>query len=433
MFLLLGCSNAVPLVWDADPTDSSPGVPDDSDPEVLPTDTTQTDTVDTQDTDVVEEIPVYVEPERTPDVIVDCAGGGDFTTIAAAIAGSVSGMKIGLRPCTYREDLNFGGKALDIFGIEGSAQTTIQGTGTTATVIAVRGESIGTRLAGVTVTGGAMPDSYGAGLYADSATLQLEDVVFTGMVSGYSVIYTEGVFLEMKDVTIRDNAVTTGGYGLVVDNGSMLAEGLNLSCEGLDYGLYEHNSLIVLDSEIRCGNAAAVVISGGELNLRRSTVVSQGMGIYGEDNDDTRNERLWLTNNVVVGEDSGAVYSAYMHVKAENNVFWGGSTAFEMQAAHLESYLYNNIAVGSRCGIKTDGYAYAIGWNAIQGYNGSCKVEGFSTILEDPAFLDAPDDVHLATGSPAIDAGNPDKADEDVDGTRNDLGAYGGPEGEGAR
>ena len=37
MFLLLACSTTVPLVWDVDPMDSTPGVPDDSDPETLPT------------------------------------------------------------------------------------------------------------------------------------------------------------------------------------------------------------------------------------------------------------------------------------------------------------------------------------------------------------------------------------------------------------
>lgn len=99
----------------------------------------------------------------------------------------------------------------------------------------------------------------------------------------------------------------------------------------------------------------------------------------------------------------------------------------------LESYFYNNIAVGSRCGLKTDGDAYAIGWNAIQGADASCNADGFSSVFEDPAFVDAPTDFHLAASSPAIDAGNPDSSDDDVDGTRNDLGAYGGPEGEGPR
>lgn len=54
-----------------------------------------------------------------------------------------------------------------------------------------------------------------------------------------------------------------------------------------------------------------------------------------------------------------------------------------------------------------------------------------SSIVEegDPSFVDpANDDFHLSSGSPAIDVGdpNPDIVDG-VDGTRSDLGAYGGP------
>ena len=40
------------------------------------------------------------------------------------------------------------------------------------------------------------------------------------------------------------------------------------------------------------------------------------------------------------------------------------------------------------------------------------------------------DDFHLQPGSPCIDAGYPDKIVNDVDGTRNDMGAYGGPLGD---
>ena len=38
-------------------------------------------------------------------------------------------------------------------------------------------------------------------------------------------------------------------------------------------------------------------------------------------------------------------------------------------------------------------------------------------------------DFTLRTSSPAIDAGDPDAAYNDIDGTRNDMGGYGGPDG----
>lgn len=39
-------------------------------------------------------------------------------------------------------------------------------------------------------------------------------------------------------------------------------------------------------------------------------------------------------------------------------------------------------------------------------------------------------DFHLQPGSPCIDAGNPDPQYNDPDGSRNDMGAYGGPGGD---
>ena len=57
-------------------------------------------------------------------------------------------------------------------------------------------------------------------------------------------------------------------------------------------------------------------------------------------------------------------------------------------------------------------------------YNGG----GVGDITLDPMFMDAANgDYRLMPGSPAIDAGNPDPAYNDADGTRNDMGAFGGP------
>lgn len=50
-------------------------------------------------------------------------------------------------------------------------------------------------------------------------------------------------------------------------------------------------------------------------------------------------------------------------------------------------------------------------------------------ILGDPLFVDPENgDFRLQTGSPCIDAGNPDPIYNDPDGSRNDMGAFGGPE-----
>jgi len=53
---------------------------------------------------------------------------------------------------------------------------------------------------------------------------------------------------------------------------------------------------------------------------------------------------------------------------------------------------------------------------------------GEGDVAGDPLFAEPGlGDYHLLEGSPAIDAGNPDGSHNDADGTRNDMGAFGGP------
>jgi len=54
---------------------------------------------------------------------------------------------------------------------------------------------------------------------------------------------------------------------------------------------------------------------------------------------------------------------------------------------------------------------------------------GDGALSEDPRFVnDRGGDYHLEDDSPCIDAGDPAVPFEDPDGTRNDMGAYGGPQ-----
>jgi hypothetical protein len=62
-----------------------------------------------------------------------------------------------------------------------------------------------------------------------------------------------------------------------------------------------------------------------------------------------------------------------------------------------------------------------IGDGDFQGVNGNISV--------DPMFTDSEGgDFRLKPDSPCLNAGNPDPIFSDADGSRNDMGAYGGPE-----
>jgi hypothetical protein len=423
LWLLASCgihsSVAIPDDNDGvDPGDSSPGAGD-SDVEVVPGDTSPPGDSDAP--------PEGYQP-GTPDVVVDCNGAGDFATISEAIDASVSGTKIGLAPCTYYEDIDFIGKTLDIFGIDGLEATTIQGIGRGAVVTAARGEGPGTRLAGVTITGGG--GSYGSGLYATNAVLELDHVDFVANRDAYAVIYAIAAPLTLTDVSLRENTVSRQGGIVVVDNGFVLAQRLTIDCGPASYGIYQHNVTLLLDSELACDRTdAAVVVSGGEFHARRSRIEGGTYGIYGTDKDDTRNERMRLYNTAVVAEQT-AVYALYMHVKADHGVFWGGSAGANLERCHAESFVTNSAIIGGSCPLQAEGTTLTASFNAF-GNGDACRVDSVSSVTGDPGFVDAPADFQLAEGSPLIDAGNPDRDEEDVDGSRSDIGIHGGPEGAG--
>ena len=91
-------------------------------------------------------------------------------------------------------------------------------------------------------------------------------------------------------------------------------------------------------------------------------------------------------------------------------------------------------------GVSSDGTAIlTLEYNNVYG-SGSDDYDGLTdptgtdgNISDDPLFVSwngdstYDDDLSLDPSSPSVDAGNPDAAYDDVDGTTNDMGAYGGP------
>ena len=62
--------------------------------------------------------------------------------------------------------------------------------------------------------------------------------------------------------------------------------------------------------------------------------------------------------------------------------------------------------------------------------SGNILIIGNSNIDADPLFNNVSSgDYSLQAGSPCIDTGNPSSEYNDTDGSRNDMGAYGGPKG----
>jgi len=117
---------------------------------------------------------------------------------------------------------------------------------------------------------------------------------------------------------------------------------------------------------------------------------------------------LSIINNTITGNEAspnGGAISTWKTIStvAVNNIFWGNSAGPSMPEIDIWAGISPEITYSDVQG----------GWT------------GTGNLDVDPLFSDTL--YHLGLGSLCIDAGNPDPAYNDPDGSRNDMGAYGGP------
>ena len=150
--------------------------------------------------------------------------------------------------------------------------------------------------------------------------------------------------------------------------------------------------------------------------------------------------RLFAFNNIVRdgandwtgGGDNQAFWAASnARLNALNNVIYAfsgnqaGDRAFRLDGS-ATNYISSNIGYAIQ-----DEFVYGPFANNTVTYNLSQTGEGGGVLLQnrlnaDPAFVNTTDFV-LGPTSPARNAGDPDPRFNDIDGTRNDMGIYGGP------
>lgn len=152
-----------------------------------------------------------------------------------------------------------------------------------------------------------------------------------------------------------------------------------------------------------------------------------------------------VRNNVFYGSsvNVGVSVGVSSTIKAENNTFVGVEWAFYINSnvdtkvyGRNNIFAFNTIAVDDPpasdpshqhfFGLFND-YWSNTGGDFAPSSNTTLKLEG-GDLKQDPLFADrAAADYHLQSTSPAVDSGHPDARYNDVDGSRNDRGAYGGP------
>lgn len=379
---------------------------------------------------VVDTAPDVLQP--LPDLLVDCHGDGDTESIQAAIDQAASPARIAVAPCTYYERPDFLGKIIDLYSLAGSEETIIDGQQGGTVIDLETFEAGWSRVAGFTITGG-YDEADGAAMELTRSSVELQDIIFTGN-TGLSLVRSAGASVDMVNVQFYGNTVLEGGQAIRMDDGGNLnMDESQVNCDGGTQAIWHHIQLLVTDSDIRCETGYGIWDYHGEDYILRSTIYGGLAGFHAADTEstpeepDSPSEQFKIENSVIGGGVNGAEV-LYMHLELVNSVFYGTTTALSMTACDGGSSSLNNVFIGGACGITGDQRftdSYSAFWGNTE--NG-CGVVVNPSVSSDPLFVDFPDDVHLQLNSPLIDAGSSQL--RDGDGSRSDIGRYGGPLGD---
>ena len=243
-----------------------------------------------------------------------------------------------------------------------------------------------------------------------------------------------------------ENVKTNGGHSVSMLGANFLGTIKNCIILNTAYGIeigstysqftaiYENNYIKVREMGIHAGFP-----DGPKTVVRYNTITGNKDHMFGGYYADS----VWIYNNLFYN----TVYNANQAIIVGdltyiyNNVFYSLPGVLLKRAVTVfdyRQYVYNNIIMGTQYGVESrEGAAnpnirYNNFWKTEQDFNMFPHPPDSTNIHVNPMFTDVENmDFHLQQYSPMIDAGDPEVLD--VDGSRSDMGMYGGPYGESYR
>jgi parallel beta-helix repeat protein len=302
---------------------------------------------------------------------VDDDPGADFSSIQAAINFAGPGDTILVEAGTYDENVTLK-SGVDVLGA--GFETTIIRGGHISHVVYANGVTNAV-FDGFAVVDSRQDSSSFAGIRINGGNLVASNNLVTNNLNG---IYITGA----SSAIIRNNIVTING---LTGNGF------------LNYGIISLNSTPLITNNI----------------ISRTT----GAGIYIGWLDSLGTQ---IINNTIVDNDHDGIWCYKSAPTIKNNIIVGNQygIAASHDPAAVPKISYNDV------------------WNNLDNYNsqsGGVSAPGPGDISVDPLLIPPASNFvrgyYLGEESPCIDAGDPNPIYNDIDGSRNDMGAYGGMDG----
>ena len=405
------------------------------------------------------------EPEEEEEVVVV-----EEYSIQGEIDKAEDGDTVLVQPGTYKENIDFKGKNIvlgSLFLTTGDSsyieQTIIHGNDNGSVVKFERGEDSTAVLTGFTLTKGL--SAAGGGVYCHRSSPSLENLVIAynygerggGIycfgspapsllnirISENSGRWGGGIYCSdsnarLENVTLTDN-VWAGGGGITCSEGGGL------------YCLNSNPSLVnVIITRNGCRFGGGVFCSSSNPTMVNVTISKNFAEQVGGGLNCQSNSNLRLVNSVLsmnTSDKNGGGIACLSNsslslvnvvVKNDTAANHGGGVYISNSNLNvMNTILHGNSPHAIYFTVAEDSASVSISYSDIQDGEAGMVIDNNGTVNwlegnldEDPLFVDIENnDFHLTEDSPCIDAGNPDPEFNDSDGTRNDVGAYGGPNG----
>ncbi|MDP3790723.1 MAG: glucoamylase family protein [Candidatus Omnitrophota bacterium] len=288
----------------------------------------------------------------------------------------------------------------------------------------------------------------GGGVYnfdSDYTTIMNSIITGTRAESGYGISCYRSVKMLITNNLITNNSNNYGG-GIYIYN-DFTNNDINANERAAEI---TNNDII---NNVAWGTGAGISVTGYEVSgYARTKILIRNNRVYNNSSDRYAGVYLKYSegevqNNTIVGNcadwlSGGGVSCLSSIILVSNNIIHRNTESLQGGAG---IYIYGG-AVTAANNVVTENNGIGIGcagnFTAVLMYNNlygnsndySGSVPGTGSISASSLFVASDtdgdpsnDDYHLQPGSPCINAGDPAIAYNDKDGTRNDMGVYGGP------
>ncbi len=290
-----------------------------------------------------------------------------------------------------------------------------------------------------------------------------------------TAINSSSEYWPTQEMTVRNNNILVSGEGnrkpvIVVNN----VRGAHYLTAGVGSSLRLNN--IRIEGGMNNKSSLLRVENAGKLELVSSEIANTKIGVLGIEGTVRLTDNLFQGNNMAVqiqyfdrvqhnsllrnnvflsnggGLRAGCYYANTDDLSVQNNVFFTNSSVSSPQLSlHVGSEPCRSLSVNNNIfkGTQNIGNGLfiefsnpnpvptvlgAIKYNNAFGFQSNFLLNGSGSgqmdptnISVNPKFVGEPSNFRLAANSPLINAGNPEQMYLDTDGSRNDMGVYGGP------